>query len=102
LFERNEERKLNPMSYEDKFPEIMRRGGFDAIVGNPPYIRIQTMQENVPMALDYFKRNYFAAAKGNYDIYVVFVEQALRKMNEQATLGYILPHKFFNAKYGEP
>lgn len=68
LFERNEERKLNPMSYEDKFPEIMRGGGFDAIVGNPPYIRIQTMQENVPMALDYFKRNYFAAAKGNYDI----------------------------------
>lgn len=54
------------------------------------------------MALDYFKRNYLAAAKGNYDIYVVFVEQALRKMNEQAKLGYILPHKFFNAKYGEP
>jgi len=102
LFERNEERKLNPMSYEDKFPEIMRGGGFDAIVGNPPYIRIQTMQENVPMALGYFKRNYDSAAKGNYDIYVVFVEQALRKMNQRATLGYILPHKFFNAKYGEP
>jgi type I restriction-modification system DNA methylase subunit len=102
LFERNEERKLNPMSYEDKFPEIMRNGGFDAIVGNPPYIRIQTMQENVPMALGYFKRNYDSAQKGNYDIYVMFVEQALRKMNERATLGYILPHKFFNAKYGEP
>ena len=79
----------------------MRRGGFDAIVGNPPYIRIQTMQENVPMALDYFKRNYDAAAKGNYDIYVVFVEQALRKLNERGTFGYILPHKFFNAKYGD-
>jgi type I restriction-modification system DNA methylase subunit len=102
LFETNEQKKLNPMSYEDKFPAVMRRGGFDAIVGNPPYIRIQTMQENVPIALDYFKRNYDSAAKGNYDIYVVFVEQALRKMNERAALGYILPHKFFNAKYGEP
>lgn len=52
LFEHREERKLNPMSYEDRFPEIMKHGGFDAIVGNPPYIRIQMMQENVLMALD--------------------------------------------------
>lgn len=37
LFEPIEERKLNPMDYEQRFPEIMKRGGFDAIVGNPPY-----------------------------------------------------------------
>jgi adenine-specific DNA-methyltransferase len=37
LFEDEEERKLFPMDFEDAFPEVMRRGGFDAIVGNPPY-----------------------------------------------------------------
>src|SRR3990170_1453535 len=36
-FASEEERKLNPMNFEDAFPEIMKRGGFDAIVGNPPY-----------------------------------------------------------------
>jgi hypothetical protein len=35
LFEPVEERKLNPMNFEDRFPEIMKRGGFDAVVGNP-------------------------------------------------------------------
>src|SRR6266851_1550121 len=38
LFDSGDERKLNPMNFEDAFPEVMKRGGFDAIVGNPPYV----------------------------------------------------------------
>ena len=76
--------------------------GFDAIVGNPPYIRIQTMKEWAPLEVEYYKRAYAAAGKGNYDIYVVFVERALRLLNPRGRLGFILPHKFFNAQYGEP
>lgn len=96
-----EHRNLFPLDYKDKFKEIMRGGGFDAIVGNPPYIRIQTLQETTPEAVDYFKSHYDSASKGNYDIYVVFVERALSLLNDNGRLGYILPHKFFNAKYGE-
>ncbi|MCX6377666.1 MAG: type I restriction enzyme HsdR N-terminal domain-containing protein, partial [Armatimonadetes bacterium] len=40
LFDNGEERKLNPMYFEDAFPEVMKRGGFDAIIGNPPYGRL--------------------------------------------------------------
>ncbi|HEX9918281.1 MAG TPA: DNA methyltransferase, partial [Pyrinomonadaceae bacterium] len=76
LFGDEEERKLYPMDFEQAFPEVMQRGGFDAIVGNPPYIRIQTLQETTPHSVDYFKRKYVAASKGNYDIYVVFIERA--------------------------
>ncbi|HEX8129913.1 MAG TPA: Eco57I restriction-modification methylase domain-containing protein [Pyrinomonadaceae bacterium] len=97
-----EELKINVMSFEQEFPHIMRDGGFDAIVGNPPYIRIQTMQETSPATVDYYKKNYTAAGKGNYDIYVIFVERALRLLNEHGVMGYILPHKFFNAQYGAP
>src|SRR5205823_10879415 len=102
LFDRAEELKLNPMSFAQEFPAIIRAGGFDAIVGNPPYIRIQTMQETTPHAVEYFKRRYTAASKGNYDIYVVFVERALQLLSERGVAGYILPHKFFNAQYGAP
>ncbi|MGH9802883.1 MAG: Eco57I restriction-modification methylase domain-containing protein [Blastocatellia bacterium] len=93
---------LNPMDLEKVFKPIVESGGFDAIVGNPPYIRIQTMQETAPESLAYYKKRYAAAAKGNYDIYVVFVERALNLLNKRGELGYILPHKFFNAQYGEP
>jgi len=55
LFEGDEERKLYPLDFAQAFPEVMRRGGFDAIVGNPPYVRIQGFPRN---QLDYFSRNY--------------------------------------------
>lgn len=42
-----------------------------------------------------------SASKGNYDIYVVFVEKGLSLLNSEGTLGFILPHKFFNSQYGE-
>lgn len=97
-----EELRVRPFDWETAFPEIMKGGGFDAIVGNPPYIRIQTMKEWTPIQVEYLKTHYSAASKGNYDIYVVFVERALSLLNKNGKFGYILPHKFFNAQYGEP
>ena len=47
------------------------------------------------------QKNYHSASKGNYDIYLVFVEKGLDILKENGLLGYILPHKFFNSKYGQ-
>ena len=96
LFERNEERKLNPMSYEDKFPEIMRGGGFDAIVGNPPYVRIQGFPRN---QLNYFATKY-KSATGNYDLYINFVERSFNLLKSGGKIGLILPNKFLKTDYG--
>ena len=76
--------------------------GFDVVIGNPPYIRIQTLNETTPELARHLKDYYFSAWKGNYDIYVVFVELGLTLLHRQGQLAYILPHKFFNAQYGEP
>jgi hypothetical protein len=72
------------------------------VIGNPPYIRIQALKEWAPLEVEFYKKRYASAAKGNYDIYVVFVEKGLSLLNRKGRLGYILPHKFFNAQYGEP
>ena len=93
--------EINPFDWEVEFPEIFENGGFDAVIGNPPYIKIQTMKETSPKSLDYYKSHYISAKKGNYDIYVVFVEKAINLINKNGKTGYILPHKFFNAKYGK-
>ncbi len=82
-------------------PDIMRAGGFDCVIGNPPYVRIQHMKEWAPVEVEYYKQRYKSAGSGNYDIYVVFVEKGLSVLNKQGKLGFILPHKFFNAKYGQ-
>lgn len=116
-----EELRIRPFDWETAFPQVFTPSvlrtsppyqggdsaaggegvGFDAIIGNPPYIRIQTMKEWTPIQVEYFKTRYSSASKGNYDIYVVFVERALSLSNKNGKLGYILPHKFFNAQYGE-
>lgn len=102
LFGDEERDRINAFDWQGAFPEIMKAGGFDAVIGNPPYIRVQTLQEWAPFEVEFYKKQYPAASAGNYDIYVVFVEKGLSLLNKQGTLGFILPHKFFNAKYGEP
>ncbi len=80
----------------------MKAGGFDCIIGNPPYIRIQAMKEWAPLEVEIYKELFRASKSGNYDIYVVFVEQGLRLLNRHGRLGFICPHKFFNSQYGAP
>lgn len=93
--------RVNPFNWQNQFPEIMQGGGFDVIIGNPPYVRIQALKEWAPLEVEFYKNRYASAEKGNYDIYVVFVERGLGLLNKNGLLGFILPHKFFNAKYGE-
>ncbi|MCC6284377.1 MAG: Eco57I restriction-modification methylase domain-containing protein [Phycisphaerales bacterium] len=76
------------------------RAGFDCIIGNPPYIRVQELNKWAPEECAFYKWKYKAAAKGNYDIYVVFTERALSLLAPDGLLGFIMPHKFWQAQYG--
>ncbi len=89
--------KTKPFDWEVHFRTIMEEGGFDVIIGNPPYVRIQTLPRD---QVAFFNQHY-ASATGNYDIYVLFVEQALKLLKPGGILGFILPHKFFQAAYGK-
>ena len=75
----------------------MNDGGFDVIVGNPPYVRIQTLPKDEVA----FYNDHYAAATSNYDIYVLFVERALQLLKPGGVMGFILPKKFMQTTYGE-
>jgi len=75
------------------------KGGFDVVIGNPPFVRIQTLP---PQEAAFLKEHYATAGKGNFDLYVVFVERGLQLLQPRGQLAFILPHKFFNAQYGAP
>ncbi len=77
------------------------RAGFDCIIGNPPYIRVQELNKWAPDECEFYKWRYRSAAKGNYDIYVVFVERCLQLLAADGLLGFIMPHKYWQAKYGQ-
>jgi hypothetical protein len=96
-----EEKKTKPFNWQKAFPDVFLKGGFDAVIGNPPYIRIQSIVENNPQQGKYFHSKYNSAQKGNYDIYVIFIERAYTLINNFGTVGLIIPHKFLNAHYGD-
>jgi hypothetical protein len=79
----------------------MKEGGFDCVIGNPPYIRIQDLAEWAPMEADYCKQHYLSARQGNFDIYIVFLEKGLSLLRNEGLLGLIVPRKFMQASYGE-
>ena len=84
-------------NWNKEFKEIIENGGFDVIIGNPPYVRIQTLDKD---QVEYFNKNYKSATK-NYDIYILFIEKGLSLLKENGVLGLILPHKFFQGEMGE-
>lgn len=95
--------KVNPFMWEDEFPRVLRTGGFDVIVGNPPYIRIQNMVKYSAEEAKFYQSNaspYTCAKADNFDKYALFVERGLMLLNGQGRLGYIVPHKFCKLKSG--
>ena len=84
-------------NWDEKFADIMKNGGFDIVIGNPPYIRIQTLDKK---SVNFFNSTYESATR-NYDIYVLFVEKALSLLKKGGILSFILPSKFLTADYGE-
>jgi type I restriction-modification system DNA methylase subunit len=101
LVDEEERYRVNAFDWKAEFSQVFIQGGFDAVIGNPPYIRIQTLQESSPIDVEFFKKRYEAASKGNYDIYVIFIEKVLEVLNKQGKMGFILPSKFFATDYGE-
>ena len=72
-------------------------GGFDAVIGNPPYVRIQGFPED---QIKYLTTHY-RSATGNCDLYVSFVERGFALLRDGGVLGFIVPNKFFRTDYGE-
>ncbi|MFH1920568.1 MAG: N-6 DNA methylase [Planctomycetota bacterium] len=87
LFASDEERKLNPMNFEDAFPEVMQHGGFDAIVGNPPYVRPHNLTPQMKKLLWARYKTFIAKS----DLYSCFMERGLSLTRNDGLFGFIVP-----------
>lgn len=83
--------------YKLWFGEVLKEGGFDIVIGNPPYIRQEAIKHLKP-ALQ--KENY-TCFNGTADIYVYFYEQGYRLLKEKGILSFITSNKWARAKYGK-
>jgi methylase of polypeptide subunit release factors len=72
-------------------------GSFDVVIGNPPYIRAQTLD---PADREFYARRY-KTAKGSFDTYQIFLERALELARVGGRIGFIVPGKFLRSSSGE-
>ena len=78
------------------FPKVFRdNGGFDVVIGNPPYIGFH----NVPDK-EYYKDHYYTA-NGKYDFYVLFIEKGIRLLTQGGLVSFICPSYFYKRNYGK-
>jgi hypothetical protein len=94
LPDEEEQTRINPFNWRGEFKEVFAKNGFDAVIGNPPYIRTLLLEESK----EYFKKSY-KSAMGAYDIYVLFLEKALDITRQSGLTGFITPNKYFVADY---
>jgi len=96
--------KVKPFNWKDEFPFLKDMGGFDAIVGNPPYIRIQNMVKYQAEEIKYYQSpisGFTVAETETFDKYYLFIQRAINLINPNGILGYIVPNKFFVVKGGK-
>ncbi|MCJ7479055.1 MAG: N-6 DNA methylase, partial [Candidatus Nanohaloarchaeota archaeon QJJ-7] len=86
-------------SIEDIFlAALLKTQEYDYVVGNPPYVDIQTLGG---VQKDYLEEHY-TSAEGNYDLYLPFMERGVNWLSDSGLLAYINPNRFAKVNYGKP
>ncbi len=92
---------VKPFNFELGFDEVFSmKGGFDYIVGNPPYVETKHYKVASPKMHEYIKNRYLAF-KGKADLSVIFIEKCLDILNKKGKMGFIVQKRFFKTEYGQ-
>jgi len=90
-----------------EFPEVFFEGGaarknpgWDAVVGNPPYVDSEHMVQKSPEIREFISQ-HFKTARGNWDLYIPFWELALGLIDQRGNASLITPNKWLSAEYGQ-
>ncbi len=85
-----------PFEWRAAFPDVFAAGGFDIVIGNPPYVRMELIKPVKP----YLEKHYVVAAD-RADLYAYFFERGVDVLKEGGRLGYISSSTFFRTGSGE-
>jgi len=84
-------------NWETQFPKVFEKGGFDVIIGNPPYVRVQNLDSNL---VDYYFENY-KSPKGKLDLSILFFEKVFSLIKTAGKASFISSSQWMQTDYGE-
>ncbi len=81
--------------WEEEFKEVMTKGGFDVVVGNPPYVQSTALDE----ATKKFIYDGYRSAEYQINTYGIFIEKSIQLLKDKALYGLIIPNYWVSTKY---
>jgi hypothetical protein len=109
LFSEDEKDRVNAFDWRQAFPEVFADGGFDCVVGNPPYVKLQHFRHVQPRVAEYLLNArrpdgsplYRSTQTGNFDLYLPFIEKGLSLLKPEGRMGFIAPSLWTRNEYGD-
>jgi hypothetical protein len=86
-------------SWNKEFPAVFKSGRFDVVLGNPPYVDSEAMTKAWPKERQYLTEN-FKQTRGNWDLYIAFLELGCNLLSSNGYLSYITPDKWISKDFG--
>jgi hypothetical protein len=93
--------RIQAMEWEREFPRILPEPGFRVIVGNPPYVRIQSLKQYSPEEAAFYQHaasGYTGALRGSFDKSLLFIERALGLRAPNGRVGLLVPNRMLGTK----
>jgi len=97
LLDDEEMYRVNAFDWNAEFMEIMKSGGFDAVIGNPPYVRQEMLGNLKP-----YLQNHYSVYQGTADLYVYFIEKSISLLQSGGLFSFIVANKWMRTNYGKP
>lgn len=94
-----EDKKIKPFNWKQAFPQVFKQGGFDVVIGNPPYRTLQLGkgQESIDdEMLTYYERKYKNSYQYKINLYSLFIERSLVLLKSKGVFSFIVPNTFYN------
>ena len=102
LFEEEAMYKVNAFDWEKEFSQIFKNGGFDCVIGNPPYVSAPNMVSMMPEQREAISKSpRFKTLFQKWDLYIPFIEMSLDFLKESGLYSAIIPYPFTNQTYGK-
>lgn len=83
--------------WEKEFPQVFEKGGFDVVIGNPPYVQLQSMGA----MSDVYATCGFESYNKSADLYCLFTERGYNLLKPNGLLSFIMPNKWMLVDYGK-
>ncbi len=97
-----EEKKIKPFNWQKAFPDVFKLGGFDVVIGNPPYVSAKNLTELFKTERDYLTNsNKYKTLFQKWDLYIPFIEKGIELLNTNGLISMIIPYPFLNQIYGQ-